>query len=117
MKLALRIMTGILSIGMIFSAVLTAHAQTEPKAPPSAQPAPSAPSLSEVERLRLENIQLKFTNDQTAIQQIQKELETLRAQYQAEVAEVEKAHPGFTVGNDGKLTEKPKAAAKSEPVK
>lgn len=71
------------------------------------------PQLSEVERLKIENLQLKATVDQTRMQQLQNEMGDIEKQYREIVADVEKAHPGYTL-NGTQLVEKPK---KAEPKK
>lgn len=74
------------------------------------------PQLSEIEKLKLQNLALLYKDDATAIAQLQAQEATLRIQYTALVVEVEKAHPGFTVDPSGNtepvLIAKPKAEVK-----
>ena len=84
------------------AAMLSAVAQTPPPA--------AGPQLTEVEKLKLENVQLKFTQLSQQMQEIQKTQMDLRNQYQSLVADIEKEHPGFTVGGNGELVAKPKPA-------
>ena len=66
------------------------------------QPVPVSPVLTEVEQLKLENINLRFTALQQQIQQVQQQAQQL-------VVAIEAAHPGFNVNfQTGQLTPKPK---------
>lgn len=78
-----------------------------------AGPPPGLQQLTEVEKLKLENVQLKFTQLSQQMQEIQKAQMDLRTQYQGLVTAIEKEHPGFTVGGNGELVAKP--APKEEP--
>lgn len=81
MKLRL---AAVLSLALAVSAFGQA---AKPVAPPA--PAPAAPAqLTEIERLKLENIQLKF-------QQTQQAANNLQGEYQQEVALINAAHPGY----------------------
>ena len=72
------------------------------------KPKPEPAQLTQVEALTLKNLQLEFQGTQQAIQLGQVHLQELRGQYLQYVAEVEKAHPGYTLDANGNLIEKPK---------
>ena len=95
-------------IGLVLAAVLSVpvFAQTAPvKVPP--------PELTQIEKLQLENIQLKFDKAvQTEL--AAKTLETtLKSQYQDLVTKFEKENPGFTLDPSGNGAVIPKTEAKS----
>jgi hypothetical protein len=91
----------------IAAVTLIGRAQTPPVQPGP----PPTPHLSEVEKLKIENLQLKFTQLTQQMQQAQTEQQKLGQQYQALLADIEKEHPGFTVGQSGDLIPKPAPAA------
>ena len=99
---------------LAFAATAMAQQPTEkPKAVAPAVTAPANPQpaqLSQIEVLQLKNIQLEFQSTQQAIQLGNVHLQELRGSFLQYVAEVEKAHPGYTLDGNGNLIEKPKPA-------
>ena len=79
------------------------------------QPVPGQPQLSEVEKLKLENLNLKFAALQRTIQDAQKEQQELGSEYQALAATIRKEYPGFMLGGDGNLVAEPKPAPAPKP--
>lgn len=113
----------VLFAGALFLFVLavTSPAQTvkpavKPAVPAAAAPAPATPAanaevkpalppaLTEVEQLKLENLQLKYTALQTQQQALQKAYGDLVQQIQAE-------HPGFALTPNNTLVPVPKPPA------
>lgn len=82
----------------------TVRAQT-----PIVNAPPPGPKLSEVEKLKIENLQLKFTQLSQEMQAAQQKQQELRTQFTEILAEIEKEHPGYTVGgtNGAELVPKP----------
>jgi hypothetical protein len=83
----------------------TVRAQTPPIV--NGKP-PGMQQLSEVEKLKIENIQLKFTQLSQEMQAAQQKQQELRTQFTELVGEIEKEHPGFTVGGNGSAELVPK---------
>ena len=69
----------------------------------AAQQAPPqpAPQLTELQKVKLENIQLKFQGLQAQVQDLQK-------QYTAIAQEVSQQHPGYMLDSQGNLIPAPK---------
>lgn len=92
-KLALYVLI-VLALGSVIGA-----AQTAPPPAPAAQPAPPQPTLAPLtdnQRLRLDNIALKFGNLQLQAQaQFDKGAAPLNAERAALIAEIVKANPGY----------------------
>ena len=95
----------------------TVRAQQPPIQP---GPPPTTEKLSEVEKLKIENLQLKFTQLTQQMQQAQSEQQKLGEQYRALLADIEKEHPGYTVSGNAELVKKqappapPKVEAKPD---
>lgn len=68
------------------------------------------PQLSEVEKLKLENLNLKYAALQRTIQDAQKEQQQLGAEYRELAAAIRKEYPGFMLGGNGELVAEPKPA-------
>lgn len=73
------------------------------------------PQLSEVEKLKLENMNLKYAALQRTIQDAQKEQQELGSEYQALVALIRKEHPGLMLGGNGNLVAEPKPTPAPKP--
>jgi uncharacterized protein YlxW (UPF0749 family) len=68
----------------------------------------SAPVLSEVEQLKVENLQLKFAPLARELETVQKEMRDLQQKYEDMRAQIESEYPGYTFSADGKsLVKKP----------
>jgi hypothetical protein len=85
--------------------------------PVFAQQPPATPQLTEVQKLKLENIQLKYTQLTMTIQEAQKQQEGLSKDYQAIALEVSKEHPGYMLSQGGNLVPAPKAPERPKEVK
>lgn len=96
-------------LAVIFAAAMLCIPVRSQTPPPAA-----GPHLNEVEKLKIENIQLKFTQLSQEMQAAQQKQQELRTQYMELVAGIEKEHPGYTVGGNGDLVAKPKEAPKPE---
>ena len=71
-------------------------------------PVKTVPDLTQVEKLKIENIQLKFAQALQAEKSAQELEAALRAQYQELLTSVEKENPGYTLDpTTGKLVVKP----------
>ena len=86
--------------GLILATALTVPAFAQTKPAPPAKPAPQlavVPALqpTDVEKLTLENIQLKFSLLQTQLAQLQTEQKKLQTEYQTTVAAIVAEHPGY----------------------
>lgn len=88
--------------GLILAAsILTpAFAQTKPAPAKPVAPAPQlavapAPAPTDVEKLTLENIQLKFSLLQTQLKALQTEQGNLQKEYQSTVLAIVAEHPGY----------------------
>ncbi len=100
-------------------AVSSVHAQT-PITPtptaPTAPDVPKAPALSEVLELKRQNLVLRVNllqSQREAIQlQMQRESQAIDTAYATLRTEVEAAHAGWTIGDDGAVTPKPPPAVK-----
>jgi septal ring factor EnvC (AmiA/AmiB activator) len=73
------------------------------------QSTPPPPVLSEVEQLKLENIQLKGAQLQTQMKDLQEQFLKLQADYKDLTDQIAREHPGF-VWNGQALTPAPKEA-------
>ena len=82
----------------LFMSAVFAGAQNPAPTPP---PSP-APTLTELEKAKLENINLKYVHDEDQINSLRNDEKDLAAQFNAYKTTVESAHPGFTLGPDGK---------------
>jgi hypothetical protein len=78
----------------------------QPITPP---PAPG-PQLSDLEKTKLENINLKFQRDENVKKSAADDEEQLRKDYAQLVADVAKAHPGFVLDTQGNLAPAPRPA-------
>ena len=76
--------------------------------------APTGPQLTEVQKLKLENIQLKYTQLTMTIQEAQKQQEGLSKEYQTLSLEIGKEHPGYMLDGSGNLVPAPKAEKPKE---
>ena len=101
-------------ISLVFCSILAVVALSAPVcAQQPAQPTPPAahPQLTEVEQLKLENINLRFNALQNQIQQVQQQAGQL-------VQTIEDAHSGYSLNfQTGQLTPKPKPAELKPEVK
>lgn len=101
------------------AAALPMAAQTPSKpAPPTPKAAAAAastptPQLTEVLQLRLENVNLKAQNLQQQFQS-SPQMEAVRAQYSALMADIQKAYPGYRF--DGHNLIKLPTAARTAPA-
>ena len=85
--------------GLILATAVSLPAFAQTKSAP-VKPAPpvvsvQTPEPTEVEKLKLENIQLKFTLLQTQLQALQTEQQKLQGEYQAAVQAITSEHPGY----------------------
>ena len=80
--------------------------------PVLAQQPPSTPQLKEVQKLKLENIQLKYTQLTMAIQDAQSKQQQLQKDYQALALEISKDYPGYMLDQNGSLVPAPKPSEK-----
>ena len=90
-------MKAIVLIAILFLTSLAA-AQTLAVQPPTPKP---VPQLSELEKLKIENLQLRFEKDAQAIQQISQDQAGIRNQFQTLKTDIEKEYPGYTVEPTG----------------
>ena len=96
-------MKRIIAITIVMLGAYTVAAQQTPPQPPS------VPQLTELQKVKLENIQLKFQNLQAQSQDLQK-------QYAAIAQEASQQHPGYMLEQSGNLVPAPKAEEKAKPV-
>jgi hypothetical protein len=105
-------------IGIVFCLILAFAAFPAVVRSQAAKP---APTLTEVESLKIQNFSLKYLQIQTSIDQLQQQQASLRAQYQALLKTIEAEYPGYTVEATGNaepaLIEKPKDAPTPTPSK
>jgi TolA-binding protein len=92
-------------ISLVFCLILAVVAFSAPvRAQQLSQTTPTvaSPMLTEVEQLKMENINLRFTALQNQIQQVQQQAQQL-------IVSIETAHPGYSLNfQTGQLTPKPK---------
>jgi hypothetical protein len=88
-------MKRIIAITIVMLGAYTVAAQQVPPQPPS------GPQLTELQKVKLENIQLKFQGLQVQIQELQK-------QYSEIAQEVSAQHPGYMLDQAGSLIPAPK---------
>ncbi len=86
---------------------LSPLAYAKEKEQPTAQPT-AQPQITEVEKLTIENIQLKATP-------LQAQLKALRDQFDAVMSQIEAEHPGFTYDGN-RLVPKPTAPVQPAPA-
>ena len=93
---------------LLFTALLLSpspllHAASKPNAgaPPPAPPAQPSPVLSDVEKLTLENFDLRNINLQLREQILKTQADLLKVQYTAFLAGVSTEHPGYTFTSSG----------------
>jgi TolA-binding protein len=92
---------------MAFSAPVRAQQPTQPTQPTTTA---ASPILTEVEQLKMENINLRFTALQNQIQQVQQQAQQL-------IVSIETAHPGYSLNfQTGQLTPKPVESPKDTPA-
>ncbi len=94
-------------LAVLFSGGFVAVAQ-EAKAPAPA--AVTAPSFTEVQALKLQNYQLQFQNIQSQMTLLQQAARQVGTEREALIAEIEHAHPGWTVNRETLAFEPVKAA-------
>lgn len=93
---------------LLLLAAIAVVAQT--KAPEPTKPTTPAPQLTEIQKLKMENLTLKFNQLQAQIRDAQQEQQKLGEEYKALVAEVSKEHPGYSVDAQGNLVKVPTKA-------
>lgn len=81
------------------------------------QPPAPGPQLTEIQKLKLENLQLKYNQAEMMKKQAMDQEAQLMKDFQALSLEVGKEHPGYMLDPQGNLTPAPKAAEKPKEVK
>jgi Skp family chaperone for outer membrane proteins len=85
--------------GLILATALSVPAFAQTKSAPVKPEPPvvsvQTPEPTEVEKLKLENIQLKFSLLQTEQQRLQTEQQKLQSDYQATIQAITSEHPGY----------------------
>jgi hypothetical protein len=94
----------------IVIALLVGAALLAAQAPKAPAPAPAAPALTEVESLKLENINLKFDA-------LSRQMTELRQEYAALAAQLAAEHPGYALAPNGTLVPAPKKEEDRGPAK
>lgn len=99
---------------LLTATVASAQAPTAQPITPARDVAPTAPKLSEPLELKRQNVVLRHNLLQSRIEalklSIEKEERELSASSLALKDEIEKAHPGWTLGSSGQIEAMPKPA-------
>ena len=103
----MRTVIAVVVLAVMVSCSLVAVAQEVKVTAPAAV---AAPAFTEVQALKLQNYQLQFQNIQSQMTLLQQAARQVGTEREALIAEIEHAHPGWTINRETLAFEPVKAA-------